>query len=166
VLQMKEKLYFLFLIFSLTACTTYDYLLSSQVPTVVKSRLQKEYVGVKNLRWFFENERYVAKFRRAKYDYLFIFDKQGNLLQRNEEVSLQTLPMPIKQKILQTYPQYKLREAVLQVRNKDTVYMTEIQRGMKFYYLAFNTQAKMQGREVLLLEDKELVWDFGFLKGM
>jgi hypothetical protein len=163
---MKQLSYFLCVMVLAMGCTSADQLSKAQVPAVVKQTLAKEYLGVKNLQWFKENDNYVAKFRRANYQHVFVYEKQGKLLHKTEGMSLNNLPTAIKIHLKQAYPQYQLREAALVVEQKDTLYKAEIQRGMKFYEVFFDKKMKLVGYNSSAPENKSLDWNFGLLKSL
>lgn len=163
---MSKNLAILFCFLGFTACVA-PQMATEQVPQVIQKRLMQEYQGVKMLRWQKEGNNYVADFRRAKYDYQYIFDQQANILQRKEDIRIDLLPSKIAETIQQKFPQYKMREASKLICNeKDTMYLAEIQRGMKFYQLYFKTNAMYVQKEILLPEDKSLLIDTSFFKGL
>lgn len=127
------------------------------VPLAIQQKLVAEYQGVKSLRWYYDGEHYTAHFRRASYNYLFRFDTQANLLQRIEEMPLRDFPNNIKEWVAVHYPTYQLRKGAieLQASKKDTVYIAEIQRGMKFYELYFSPACNLLEKKIVFPEDKQ-----------
>ncbi len=162
---------FLFiLLFSCVTCMcvcscAMSYLDKAQVPQIIQDRLKQEYLGVKMLRWQKQGTLYTADFRRAKYDYQYIFDEKATILQRKQEIRLNLLPTIIAEKVQKYYPQYQLREAIQLLQNeKDTFYITEIQRGMKFYQLYFTPKGNYKQKKIILPDDKMLLLDMSFLR--
>ena len=155
----------MFSIMFLGACAT-PYLGIEQVPKHVINRLQQEYVGVKMLHWQKENKQYIATFKRASHTYCYIFDEKATILQRREEIPLQQVPTLIVEKVKQLYPSYRLRKATwVLAKEKDTCYVAEIQRGMKFYHVYFSTKAKHTYKEVFAPENEPLRIDTSMLRG-
>ncbi|MFY7787016.1 MAG: hypothetical protein ACOVQA_03995 [Thermoflexibacteraceae bacterium] len=134
------------------------------VPLAIQQKLVAEYQGVKSLRWYYDGEYYTAHFRRSSYNYLFRFDTQANLLQRTEEMPLRDFPNNIKEWVAVHYPTYQLRKGAieLQASKTDTVYIAEIQRGMKFYDLYFSPACNLLEKKVVFPEDKQQL----LLKGL
>ncbi len=161
-LTMKNILLLFLLI--CVSCVGTDQLTASQVPLSIRQQLHKEYIGVKKLRWSNQDNYYIAQFRRATYDYVFVYDQQGKLVQKIEEINCQKLPVAIQEQIKTKYPNYILSEAALQIVTQDTLYRAEIQRGLKFYYLYFKTNLNFVKQTALPLEDKKAAWDFGVLR--
>ena len=68
--------------------------------------------------------------------------------------------MSIAKKVEKIYPQYKIRKAIFLLQNeKDSFYLAEIQRGLKFYQLKFTTKAVYQAKKIVLPEDQPLLID-------
>jgi hypothetical protein len=150
----------------LSACAT-PYLLPQQVPVVIQQRLQQDYQGVKMLRWQKKDSLYTADFRRAKHNYHYVFDKKATVLLRKEEIKVATLSQKIVAEVQKKYPQYKLRRAAWVLKNEtDTLYMAEIQRGMKFYQLFFKSDATYIQKNIVSADDKILQIDTSFLNDL
>jgi hypothetical protein len=149
-------LYILFLGLCLGACSR-EWQPRQNVPLVIQQKLLAEYQGVKSLRWYYDGKHYTAHFRRASYNYLFKFDTQANLVQRKEEMPLRNFPTTLKNWIAQQYPSYQLRKAAISTTQLqiDTVYVAEIQRGMKFYELYFSPSCNLLDKKVVFPEDRK-----------
>jgi hypothetical protein len=152
------------LLVTCSACAV-SYLELQQVPIAIQNRLSQEYQGVKLLHWHKSNDQYIATFRRARYDYRYVFDSKATILQRSEEIRSSLLPDIIKDKVKSNYPSYALRKGVWLLQNeKDTMYIAEIQRGMKFYHLYFRTNGEFKQKEIILHEDRKILFDPAFLQ--
>ncbi len=144
----------LFSVLCLGACSR-EWQPRQNVPLAIQQKLVAEYQGVKSLRWYYDGKHYTAHFRRASYNYLFKFDTQANLVQRKEEIPLRNFPTALKNWLAQQYPSYQLRKAAIRTTQlqTDTVYVAEIQRGMKFYELYFTTSCNLLDKKVVFPED-------------
>ena len=98
-----------------------------EVPTAVKTTLQKNYPNAKELKWEKENGNYEAEFEVDETDYSLLIDVSGNILETEIEIKVDALPANAKAYISKNYALQKIKEATKITDNKGVVtYESEI----------------------------------------
>lgn len=98
-----------------------------EVPTAVKTTLQKNYPNAKELKWEKENGNYEAEFEVDETDYSLLIDVSGNILETEIEIKVDALPANAKAYISKNYAGQKIKEATKITDNKGVVtYEAEI----------------------------------------
>lgn len=98
-----------------------------EVPTAVKTTLQKNYPNAKELKWEKENGNYEAEFEIDETDYSLLIDVSGNILETEIEIKVDALPANAKDYISKNYAGQKIKEATKITDNKSVVtYEAEI----------------------------------------
>lgn len=82
-----------------------------EVPTVVKSAVQKKYPNAKELKWEKEKGNYEVGFELAKTDYSVLINASGNILETEVEISIDELPANVKAYVSKHYAGQKIKEA-------------------------------------------------------
>jgi len=82
-----------------------------EVPTAVKSSLQKNYPNAKELKWEKENANYEAGFEVGKIDYSLLIDASANIIETEVEISIDALPANAKAYVTKNYQGKKIKEA-------------------------------------------------------
>ncbi len=97
------------------------------VPTAVKTTLQKNYPNAKEIKWEKENGNYEAEFEVEETDYSLLIDVSGNILETEIEIKVDALPANAKAYISKNYAGQKIKEATKITDNKGVVtYESEI----------------------------------------
>ena len=97
------------------------------VPTAVKTTLQKNYPNAKEIKWEKENGNYEAEFEVEETDYSLLIDVSGNILETEIEIKVDALPANAKAFISKNYAGQKIKEATKITDNKGVVtYESEI----------------------------------------
>jgi len=97
------------------------------VPTAVKTTLQKNYPNAKEIKWEKENGNYEAEFEVEETDYSLLIDVSGNILETEIEIKVDALPANAKAYISKNYAGQKIKEATKITDNKGVVtYEAEI----------------------------------------
>lgn len=98
-----------------------------EVPTAVKTTLQKNYPNAKELKWEKENGNYEAEFEVGETDYSLLIDVSGNILEIEIEIKVDALPAKAKEYVSKNYAGQKIKEAAKIIDNKGVVtYEAEI----------------------------------------
>ena len=98
-----------------------------EVPTAVKTTLQKNYPNAKEIKWEKENGNYEAEFEVEETDYSLLIDVSGNILETEIEIKVDALPANAKAYISKNYAGQKIKEATKITDNKGVVtYESEI----------------------------------------
>lgn len=92
-----------------------------EVPTVVKSTLQKNYPNAKELKWEKEKGNYEAGFDLNETDYSLLIDISGNILETEIEIKVDGLPAKAKDYVSKNYPGQKIKEAAKITDSKGVV---------------------------------------------
>lgn len=99
----------------------------NEVPSAVKSALQKKYPKTVALKWEKEKVNYEAEFEIAGTEYSVLIDASGNILETEVEISIDELPAKAKAYIAQHYAGQKIKEATKTTDSKGAVtYEAEI----------------------------------------
>ena len=97
------------------------------VPTAVKTTLQKNYPNAKEIKWEKENGNYEAEFEVEETDYSLLIDVSGKILETEIEIKVDALPANAKAYISKNYAGQKIKEATKITDNKGVVtYEAEI----------------------------------------
>lgn len=97
------------------------------VPTALKTTLQKNYPNAKEIKWEKENGNYEAEFEVEETDYSLLIDVSGNILETEIEIKVDALPANAKAYISKNYAGQKIKEATKITDNKGVVtYESEI----------------------------------------
>ena len=92
-----------------------------EVPTVVKSTLQKNYPNAKELKWEKEKGNYEAEFEVDETDYSLLIDISGNILETEIEIKIDELPANAKDYVSKNYAGQKIKEAAKITDSKGVV---------------------------------------------
>ncbi len=84
---------------------------NKDVPSVVKSALQKNYPNATHVKWEKEKDNYEAGFEMIKEDYSVLFDASGKIVETEIEINATTLPANILTYVAQNFPGKKIKEA-------------------------------------------------------
>lgn len=82
-----------------------------EVPTVVKSALQKSYPNAKELKWEKEKDNFGAEFEINETDYSVLIDVSGNIIETEIEIKIDELQANVKAYISKNYSDQKIKEA-------------------------------------------------------
>jgi len=100
--------------------------------------LDSLYPGVTDVQWTKKRKQYTADFIYNDLNISMTFDKRGNLMNSIEEISFESLPSRIKEKVTTFYSSYKI-VMVLQRRNgKKVEYDIEVIQGKRHYILNYH----------------------------
>jgi uncharacterized membrane protein YkoI len=109
----------------------------NQVPKAVIAAFDKAYPNAKGLEFeeeMFEGKvAYEVEYKKNGMEYEFLYSADGVLLQKEEEIDGETLPVPIVQAIKKAYPKAEIKEAeqVMKPDNTVTGYEVEIKAAGK-----------------------------------
>lgn len=123
---MKKSVILLAAMFSLTFANAQK-VSYKEVPTVVKSALQKSYPNAKEIKWEKEKDNYEAEFEVNETDYSILIDASGNIIETEIEIEIDELPANAKAYISKNYAGQKIKEAAKITDSKGVVtYEAEI----------------------------------------
>ena len=120
-----------------------------QVPKAVISAFEKAFPNAKELE--FEEELFEGKtaneveYKKDGKEYEFLYSPEGELLQKEEEIDVKTLPDPVVQAILKAHPKAKIKEAEKLIKPDGTVtgYEVEIKVAGKELELELDVSGKI-----------------------
>lgn len=120
-----------------------------QVPKPVVEAFEKAYPNAKKVE--FEEETFEGKtvyeveYKENRKEYDLLYDADGTLLRKEEEIDVQTLPEPIRQAVTKAYPKAKIKEAEKLMKPDGTVtgYEVEIKEGRKEFELELDTDGQI-----------------------
>jgi uncharacterized membrane protein YkoI len=125
-----------------------------QVPKAVLEVFEKAYPSAKSVE--FEKESFEGKvayeieYEENGREYELLYDADGTLLRKEEEIEVQALPEPVRQAITKAHPEAKIEEAEKLMKPDGTVtgYEVEIKEGRKKFELELDT-----GGQILKIEE-------------
>lgn len=92
-----------------------------EVPTAVKSALQKSYPNAKEIKWEKEKAHYEAGFEADETEYSLLIDASGKVIETEIEIKLNDLPAKAKDYVSKNYAGYKIKEAAKITDSKGVV---------------------------------------------
>ncbi|MCO5287009.1 MAG: hypothetical protein M9898_11405 [Chitinophagaceae bacterium] len=93
----------------------------TEVPTVVKTGLQKQHPAVKNVKWEKEDGNYEASFKEQQTDYSILLTPKGNIVETEVAIAFKTLPAPAKDYVHSHYANKEIKETAKITSVKGTV---------------------------------------------
>ncbi len=100
---------------------------ASQVPVAVKAAFNKQFPGIKEVKWEKEKANYEANFKENGNKMAALFDSDGKWLETETGVNASLLPAGAKEYIAQNYKGAKIKEvAKLKMANGDENYEAEV----------------------------------------
>lgn len=120
-----------------------------QVPKLVLEAFEKSHPDAKGVE--FEEETFEGKaayeveYKKEGKEYEFLYTADGSLVQKEEEINVQTLPEPVVQAITKVHPKAKIKEAekVMKPDGTLTGYEVEIKEGGKELELELDTSGQI-----------------------
>lgn len=106
---MKKLFFLLATVTSVSFANAQD-LSDKDVPAMVKSAVQKNYLDAKELKWEKEKGNYEVRFELAKTDYSLLIDVSGNILETEIEIKMNALPANAQAYVSKNYLGQKIRE--------------------------------------------------------
>lgn len=121
----------------------------NQVPNAVVEAFEKAHPNAKKVE--FEEETFAGKtayeveYKEDSREYELLYDADGKLLQKEEEVDVKTLPEQIRQAVTKAHPKAKIKEAEQVMKPDGTVtgYELEIQEGRKELELELDSSGQI-----------------------
>lgn len=83
------------------------------IPDIVKSTFLISYPDQTNVKWEKEKENYEASFTIGKTEHAILLDSNGNIIETEEEISVNKLPAKALAYIQKTYKNKKIKEAAI-----------------------------------------------------
>ena len=117
---MKKSVILLAAMFSLTFANAQK-VSDKEVPTVVKSALQKSYPNAKEIKWEKEKANYEAGFEVSEKEYSLLIDASGKILETEMEIKMEELPANAKAFISKNYAGQKIKETAKITDSKGVV---------------------------------------------
>jgi hypothetical protein len=112
---------------------------NKDLPVAVMAGFQKQFPKAEHVKWEKENDNYEAEFELNKVEQSVVMNIQGNLIEIEVEISINTLPKEVLEYIQKNYQGQKIKEAAKITDSKGVIsYEAEI-KGMD---LLFNTNGK------------------------
>ncbi|WP_300492054.1 PepSY-like domain-containing protein [Flavobacterium sp.] len=108
---MKKMLFFILATAASISLANAQKISDKEVPSAVKSALQKNYPNAPHLKWEKEKANYEAEFKMAQEDYSVLLDASGKIVETEIEINVTTLPANIKTYIAKNFPGKKIKEA-------------------------------------------------------
>ena len=93
------------------SCSNAQKVSDKEVPTVVKTALQKSFPQATEIKWDKENANYEASFDANETDYSLLIDPSGNVLETEMEIKTDELPANVKAYLFKNYSGKKIKEA-------------------------------------------------------
>ena len=124
-----------------------------QVPKAVIAAFEKAFPNDKELEFeeeLFEGKTaYEVEYKKDGKEYEFLYSPEGELLQKEEEIDVKTLPDPVIQAILKAHPKAKIKEAEKLIKPDGTVtgYEVEIKVAGKELELELDVNGKIMKTE-------------------
>jgi uncharacterized membrane protein YkoI len=120
-----------------------------QVPKAVLEAFEKAHPDAKGLE--FEEETFEGKaayeveYKENGREYELLYDADGALVQKEEEIDAQALPEPVVQAVTKAHPKGKIKEAEKVMKPDGTVtgYEVEIKEGGKELELELDTSGQI-----------------------
>ena len=104
------------------------------VPVAVKATIGKEYPSITKLKWEKEKENYEASFVLSKTALSVLLDANGNILEREVEITADVLPPTVLAYVKQHYPGKKVTElAKITDAKNEVTYEVEV-KGMDLIF--------------------------------
>lgn len=126
------------------ACADGQKVKEDAVPPSVVSAFHKMYPEVKQHTWYHEDANYEAEYNEAKMEMAVTFDKEGNLMETENEIPVNNLPKGIADYVSKNYSGAAIREASIVTDAKGVkTYEAEI----KGTDLIFDEQGKFLKKE-------------------
>lgn len=124
-----------------------------QVPKAVIEAFEKAYPGVKVKEY--EKEKhlgspaYEVEYEKNGVEYESVYNSDGVLLQKEEEIDSKALPEPVAQAVQKAHPKAKIKEVEKLMRADDTVigYEVEVKSGGKKIELHLDTNGNALSTE-------------------
>lgn len=117
---------------------------SVTVPPVVREAFKKLYPSVAYPEWEREGANYEANFEIKDIDHSVLFDEKGNMMEAEEEISVQQLPAATREYIALHYKDQKIDETSKIINGKGVV-MYEVE--VKGADLLFDENGKFISEE-------------------
>jgi uncharacterized membrane protein YkoI len=103
----------------------------SQVPKAVIAAFEKAYPNAKGLEFeeeMFEGKvTYEVEYKKNGMEYEFLYNADGVLLQKEEEIDGEMLPVPVVQAIKKAYPKAEIKEVEQVMKPDSTVTGYEVE---------------------------------------
>mgnify|MGYP000995966918 CR=1 FL=1 len=93
----------------------------TEIPTIVKTGLQKQYPTVKNVKWEKEDGNYEASFKEQQTDYSILLTPKGNIVETEVAISFEALPAPAKDYVHSHFANKKIEETTKITNAKGSV---------------------------------------------
>lgn len=123
---MKKTVILLGAMFAITFANAQK-ISDKEVPTAVKTTLQKSYPNAKEIKWEKEKANYEAEFEVNETDYSLLIDISGNIIETEIEIKFDELPANAKAYISKNYAGQKIKETAKITDSKGVVtYEAEI----------------------------------------
>lgn len=106
-----KKLLLLLLAILCVGITNAQKLPGKDVPSIVKSALKSKFPNAKQVKWEQEKEHYEASFKLNKKNYSVLIATPGNILETEEEIKIENLPVKAKAYLAKNYAKQKIKEA-------------------------------------------------------
>ena len=81
------------------------------VPSVVQTSFQKQFPGVKNVKWEKEHGNFEAGFKSNGVETSVVINPSGTLIETEKEIKISELPASATAYMTKTYPKQKIKEA-------------------------------------------------------
>ena len=106
-----KKLLFLLAAATSVALANAQKVLQRDVPSSVKTSLQKQFPDAKNVKWEKEDRNYEAGFKVKETGYSVLLNASGNVIETEVVISINSLGSQIKEYVAKNYPGHKIKEA-------------------------------------------------------
>ena len=111
-------------------CYLINHSCDQEVPEKVVEGLHQKFPAARDIRWELESEaEWEGSFKLDTVEYSVVFREDGSWLETEHTISEQTLPLKIRQILIEKYPDFKLDEVELVQSQTELYYELEIEKG-------------------------------------
>ncbi|MGC4022246.1 MAG: PepSY-like domain-containing protein [Cyclobacteriaceae bacterium] len=136
---MKTKFIVIALIVATSACA--QKVKEKDIPSTVKSSLQKSFPKAEKVKWSKEESNYEAEFDLNKEETSVVIDASGNILETEVEIEVNKLPKEIVEYVKSKYNGQSIKEAARITDNKGVI----------------TYEAEVKGKDLIFSSDGKLV---------
>lgn len=109
------------------------------VPSTVRSSFVSQYPKAEDVEWEKEGEHFEVDFEVNETEMSLIIDRNGTILEKETEISVEELPSVIRENLAAAYPGYEIKKAEKVEKDGEIIYEVEIEKRMEVTYSVAGT---------------------------